>query len=105
MTAPAPTLAPLTPAESELLRDPDAWEVFQALPGQDDDHRPFVRAIAADVALPVSQVRLILNHMGALRLAKYGQVLSLQTGQPIGSSWWLTRRGTDLRRWFAENAA
>ncbi|PKB19625.1 hypothetical protein B0I00_1864 [Novosphingobium kunmingense] len=81
----------------DLSLGTDAREVVLALATQRDDHRPYVRTIAADCDLPVEQVRRILFQLGEHGLATFGPVFDSDDGTPKGSTWWLTEAGTAVR--------
>ena len=92
MTKPAPALT----ADQHL--------VLHTLATCDDDHRPYVRVIAADLGIPVERLRTILRYFATLGLVTYGPIFNPDTGTPSGSTWWLTPPGVALRQATAEPA-
>lgn len=75
----------------------DVNNVLDALATWQDEFRPFVRVLAADIAMPVERVRAALHYLGAHRLATFGPVCENEEGRPNGSTWWLTETGVTLR--------
>ena len=90
-------VSPSPAALDDLLAQPHAAELLDALQGHDAQFQPYVRTLARDLALPVETVRRLLLRMGALGLATYGPVFDDDTGRPHGSAWWLTEQGKALR--------
>lgn len=77
--------------------DSTARRVIREMPTYKDDYRPYVRTLARDIDLPVESLRRILRQFDQLGLVTYGPVCNPDTGNPAGSTWWLTRRGAELQ--------
>lgn len=82
----------------ELMADADARHVIAELACWYDDRVPYAREIARDIGIPVEQLRGILHRMIAGGYATYGPLYREDDGMPIGSSYWLTENGEQLRR-------
>lgn len=76
----------------------DLHRVVREMAGPDDELRPFVRQFASYADVPVARVRDILRELDAAGLVTHGPVVDTDTGQPCGSTWWLTERGAELQR-------
>ena len=89
---PKPTLKP-APTLTE-----DQREVLRTIASYQDDHRPYVRIIAAEAGVPVERVRQILRDFDSRGWVTHGQVFDSDSGMTAGSTWWLTKRGLAARR-------
>ncbi len=84
----------LTPAQNEVLL---------AMNGL-GEYMPYVRTIARECALPVEQVRQIIRYFDSLGWVTHGPVCDADTGQPKGSTWWLTDKGLAAKQARENNA-
>jgi hypothetical protein len=81
----------------ELMADADARHVIAELACWYDDKIPYAREVARDIGMPVEQLRGILQRLIAGGYATYGPLFREDDGMPIGSSYWLTETGEQLR--------
>lgn len=92
----------------ELMADEDARRVIGELCCWYDDTIPYAREVARDLGMPVEQLRRILHRLIEGGYATYGPLYREDDGMPIGSSYWLTETGEQLRQnmpGFAEAVA
>lgn len=81
----------------ELMASADACRVISELSCWYDDKVPYARDVARDLDMPVELLRRILHRMMDGGYAAYGTLYREDDGMPIGSSYWLTERGEQLR--------
>lgn len=72
----------------------DQREILLALGTYAGDFRPYIRTVARDTDLPVERVRQIIRYFDTLGWVTHGPVCDADTGAPMGSTWWLTEKGT-----------
>jgi hypothetical protein len=92
------------PPRKVELTDPQR-EVLLAMRGHDSDRIPYVREVAADADLPVEQVRQIIHTFDHYGWVTHGPVFNIDTGAPMGSTWWLTDKGLAAQREHESAAA
>jgi len=80
---------------------PDARRVVLELASCEDDFRPYIRTVAADLDMPVENLRRILRKLSDDGFVTYGPVRDTDEGRPAGSSYWLTEAGIRLRERLA----
>lgn len=102
---PSTSMTDLEAFEADCRAEPELREVFLAMPGPPStlslskgEMIPYAREQARQIGLPVERWRHHVARLIALGLATYGPLIDPDDGRPKGSSYWLTDRGTDLRR-------
>ena len=76
----------------------DQHALLHALASCDDNHRPYLRHYRAELDLPAERIHAILRYFATLGLATHGPVFNNDSGEPNGSTWWLTEAGIALRQ-------
>lgn len=90
---------------ADIAADPDLGVVLRAMHTLDDDAIPYARHQAGDLGMPTELWRQRVARLIAIGVATYGPLRDSDSGQPMGSSYWLTRRGTALREELELEAA
>ena len=90
---------------ADVAADPDLGEVLRGMLTYGDDCIPYARDLAGNCGMPVELWRQRVARLIAIGVATYGPLRGSGCGQPMGSSYWLTQRGTALREVLELEAA
>lgn len=67
----------------------------------EERHIPYVRDLARDLDMPVEELRRILRQLLDRRIVSYGPLFDMDDGHPMGSSYFLTDQGVQIREALA----
>ncbi|MBT0667044.1 hypothetical protein HT136_01510 [Novosphingobium profundi] len=81
----------------DLMADGEACRVIGELSCWYDEKIPYARQVAQDLGIPVEQLHRILRRLIEGGYATYGPLYREDDGMPMGSSYWLTEAGEQLR--------